>query len=230
MKFEDTLLKVKLLKRYKRFFIDVKANNQILTAHCPNTGSMLGLLDKNNDAYISKSDNPNRKLKYTLEIIKVKDSLVGVNTHRANKIVLEALKMNLIKELKDCNEITPEVVFEKGTRFDFLLNKNNKNIFLEVKNVTLSNEKKIAEFPDAVTERGNKHLLKLMEAKKKGYDSYILYLIQRENIEKFKIANYIDPNYYTSFLKVKQNGVKILAYDCSLNSKEVKVNKPIKIL
>ena len=230
MKFEDTLIKGKLIKRYKRFFVDVKVNNEILTSHCPNTGSMLGLLENNNEAWIAKNDNPKRKLKYTLELIKVKNSFVGVNTHRANKIVLEALKMNYIKELDNCSEINPEAIFEKGTRFDFLLKRKNKKIFLEVKNVTLSNNKNIAEFPDAVTERGNKHLLKLLEANKKGFESYILYLIQRENINQFKIADHIDHEYYSSFLKVRKNGVKVIAYDCSLNTKEVKVNKAIKIL
>ena len=111
----------------------MKVNNEILTAHCPNTGSMYGLLDENNHVMLSKSNNPKRKLKYTLEIIKVKNSLVGVNTHRANKIVYEALEKNLIKELINCDKIIPESVFDSGTRFDFLLNKKNRKIYLEVK-------------------------------------------------------------------------------------------------
>ena len=230
MKFDETLLKGKLLKRYKRFFADVKVNNEILTAHCPNTGSMKGLLDKNNDVFLSKSNNPKRKLKYTLEIIKVKNSLVGINTHRANKIILEALERNLIKEFIDCEKIIPESVFDPGTRFDFLLNKKNKKIYLEVKNVTLSSDGKIAQFPDAVTERGNKHLLKLLEAKNKGYEGYILFLIQRENIKNFTIARDIDANYYSTFINVKKKGIKFLAYDCIISSKEIKVNKRIKIL
>ena len=230
MKFEDTLLKGKLIKRYKRFFADIKVNNQILTSHCPNTGSMLGLLDKGNETWISKNNNPKRKLKYTLELIKVKKYLVGINTHRANKIVYEALKYNLIKELKDSDKIQKEAVFDKSTRFDFLLNKKNKKIFLEVKNVTLSLNGKTAEFPDAKTERGVKHLHKLLEAQNKGFESYILFLIQRENINEFKIANHIDLEYYNVFKKAKQNGINILAYDCSLSPKEIKVNKSIKIL
>ena len=230
MEFTKSLIKGKLQKRYKRFFVDIEVNKEIVTAHCPNTGSMMGLLDQYNNVWISQNDNPKRKLKYTLELIKVKNNFVGVNTHRANKIVLEALKMNYIKELDNCSEINPEAIFEKGTRFDFLLKRKNKKIFLEVKNVTLSNNKNIAEFPDAVTERGNKHLLKLLEANKKGFETYILYLIQRENINQFKIADHIDHEYYSSFLKVRKNGVKVIAYDCSLNTKEVKVNKAIKIL
>ena len=230
MEFEKTLIKGKLIKRYKRFFVDVRINNKILTAHCPNTGSMFGLLEKNNKVWISKNNNPKRKLKYTLELIKVKNNLVGINTHRANKIVFEALKNKKIKELINYDKINPEVVYEEKTRFDFLLLKKNKKAFLEVKNVTLSNLPGIAEFPDAITKRGNKHLKKLLEAKSKGYKSYILYLVQRENITEFKIAKNIDPEYSETFNKVKKMGVKILCYGCTLNSKGIKVNNPIKII
>ena len=152
------------------------------------TGSMLGLLEKGNDVWVKKNDDPKRKLKYTLELIKVNKSLVGINTHRANKIVFEALNNKKIKELNNVDKILPESFFDKETRFDFLLLKGKAKIFLEVKNVTLAPLKKIAAFPDAVTERGNKHLNKLGEAMKKGFLSYILFLVQRENINSFQIA------------------------------------------
>ena len=164
MKFTKKLIKGKLIKRYKRFFVDIKLNKVVVTAHCPNTGSMMGLLDKDNDVFISKSDNPKRKLKYTLEIVKVKKNLVGVNTHFANKIVYHGLLNNLIKEVKNNNKIKPEVFFNRETRFDFLIEKNEQKIFLEVKNVTLSRDQKVAEFSDAVTTRGSKHLKTLIEA------------------------------------------------------------------
>ena len=230
MRFTDNLLAGTLIKRYKRFFVDVKINNQVLTAHCPNSGSMFGLLDKNNRVWISKSDNPKRKLKYTLELIKVKDSLVGINTIFANKIVREALKYKSIKEFSEFENIKSEVVYDKETRFDFMLEKNNSKIFLEVKNVTLSIKKNIAEFPDAITSRGTKHLLKLLEAKNNGYQSYILYLIQRENCNNFKIADKIDIEYKKAFLEVEKKGVKILCYNCKLSPHEIKINKPVKIL
>ena len=172
MRFTDNLLPGTLIKRYKRFLVDVKVNSRIITAHCPNTGSMMGLLDKNSKIWLSKSDKPNRRLKYTLELIKVKDSLVGVNTILANKIVFEALKNNEIKEFSKFDNIKSEAVYDKNTRFDFLIKKNDRKIFLEVKNVTLSLERGIAEFPDAITSRGTKHLVKLLEAKKNGYESY----------------------------------------------------------
>ena len=230
MKFSNSLIKGKLIKRYKRFFTDVKINNQIVTAHCPNTGSMKGLLDEGNDVYLLKNDNPKRKLKYGLEIIKANKSLVGVNTHMANKIVAHGLKNNLIKELKDNNTIKPEVFFNKETRFDFLVEKNKQKIFIEVKNVTLFRDKKTAEFPDAITTRGSKHLLTLIDAIKKGYKTYLIFLVQIENIEKFKIARDIDSEYYKNYLISKKAGVNFLAYRCKINSKEIKIEKKIKII
>ena len=230
MKFSNSLIKGKLIKRYKRFFTDVKINNQIVTAHCPNTGSMKGLLDEGNDVYLLKNDNPKRKLKYGLEIIKARKSLVGVNTHMANKIVAHGLKNNLIKELKDNNTIKTEVFFNKETRFDFLVEKNKQKIFIEVKNVTLFRDKKTAEFPDAITTRGSKHLLTLIDAIKKGYKTYLIFLVQIENIEKFKIARDIDSEYYKNYLISKKAGVNFLAYRCKINSKEIKIEKKIKII
>ena len=111
MEFTKSLIKGKLIKRYKRFFADVKLDNQQVTAHCPNTGSMKGLLEQGNDVYLLKNDDPKRKLKYTLQIIKAKKKLVGVNTHLANKIVYHALSNNLINELKNSEKIKPEVFF-----------------------------------------------------------------------------------------------------------------------
>jgi len=134
MQFTNSLIKGKLIKRYKRFFVDVKLDNSSITAHCPNTGSMMGLLDDGNEVYLLKNDNPKRKLKYGLEIIKAKKNLVGVNTHMANKIVHHGLDNNLIKELKNSDKIIPEVFYNKETRFDFLVEKNRQKIFLEVKN------------------------------------------------------------------------------------------------
>ncbi len=230
MKFTDNLISGVLIRRYKRFFVDVKVNNQIITAHCPNSGSMLGLLDENNKIWISQSNNPKRKLKFTLELINVKDNLVGINTIFANKIVLEALTNKTIKEFSKFENIKTEAVYNTNTRFDFLLKKNDRKIFLEVKNVTFSIKKNVAEFPDAITSRGTKHLIKLMEAKEEGYESYILYLIQREDCNQFKITDKIDIEYKNTFIKAKKKGIKILCYNCKLSPQEIKVNKPVKIL
>jgi len=229
MKFTKSLIKGKLVKRYKRFFTDIRLNQETIVAHCPNTGSMMGLLDEGNEVFISKNDDPKRKLKYTLEIIKVKKSLVGVNTHFANKIAFHGLTNNLIKEIKNNNNIKPEVFFNKETRFDFLVEKNNQKIFVEIKNVTLLRKDKFAEFPDAITSRGSKHLKTLIEATKKGYKTYLLFLIQIEGVTGFKIAKDIDKEYYENYKLAKKAGVKFLAYRCKISSKEIKIEKKIKI-
>ena len=230
MEFTKTLIKGKLIKRYKRFFVDIKLNNEIIVAHCPNTGSMKGLLDEGNEVFVSKNDNPKRKLRYTLEIIKVKKKLVGVNTHFANKIACHGLTNNLVKEVLNNDSIKPEVFFNKETRFDFLVEKNKQKTFVEVKNVTLFREEKIAEFPDAVTSRGSKHLKTLIEAIKQGYKSYLLFIVQIEGVESFKIAKDIDKEYYENYLLAKKAGVNFLAYRCKISSKEIKVEKKIKII
>ena len=230
MEFSKSLIKGKLIKRYKRFFVDIKLNKEIVTAHCPNTGSMKGLLDKGNDVFLLKHDDPKRKLRYGLEIIKAQNNLVGVNTHKANKIVDHGLNNNLIKELKNNDKIKSEVFFNKETRFDFLVEKNNQKIFVEVKNVTLFRDKKTAEFPDAITSRGSKHLLTLIDAIKKGYKSYLIFLVQIENMEYFKIAKDIDIKYYENYLIAKKAGVNFLAYRCKISSKKIYIEKKIKII
>ena len=229
MNFENKLISGLFIKRYKRFFVDIKINSRIITAHCPNTGSMHGLLKKNNKVWVSKSDNPNRKLKYTLEIIEDQKMKVGVNTHSTNKIVHHALKNNLIKELKNSIEIKPETKFGKNTRFDFLIIKKDFKAFVEVKNVTLSRIKKKAEFPDAITSRGLKHINELINANNKGYKIFILYLVQREDCNSFSIAKDIDADYEKALVKAVKNNLNILCYDCKFSSKGIKLNKKIKI-
>ncbi|MDB9699479.1 DNA/RNA nuclease SfsA [Candidatus Pelagibacter sp.] len=230
MEFTKALIKGKLIKRYKRFFTDVEIGKEIVTAHCPNTGSMKGLLGEGNEVYVSKNDNPKRKLKYTLEIIKVKKKLVGVNTHFANKIAFHGLSNNLIKEVSNSDHIKPEVFFNKETRFDFLVEKNKQKIFVEVKNVTLFRHNKISEFPDAITSRGTKHLKALIAATKKGYKSYLLFLVQIQNVENFKIAKDIDKEYYENYLLAKKAGVNFLAYRCNINTKKIVIEKKLKII
>ena len=229
MIFENKLISGLLIKRYKRFFVDIEVNNQIITAHCPNTGSMHGLLNKGNKVWISKSNNPNRKLKYTLEIIQDDNSKVGVNTHSSNKIVHHALKNNLIKDFNNILEIKPEIKFGSNTRFDFLVLKEKTKAFIEVKNVTLSRKKGLAEFPDSITVRGLKHINELIKASKKNYEIYILYLIQREDCKTFSIAKDIDKDYANALNKAVKSKLNILCYDCKFSSKEIKLNNKIKI-
>ncbi len=230
MIFTNRLIKGKLIKRYKRFFTDIKVNREIITAHCANTGSMLGLLNEDNEVWVSKNDDPKRKLKYTLEIIKVKNILVGVNTHLANKIVLEGLSNNYIKEFNNLDKVKPEVFYNKETRFDFLIKKQNRESFIEVKNVTLFRNGMVAEFPDSPTTRGSKHLITLIDAKNKGFKSYVIFLVQIEKMTKFKIARDLDKNYYNNYLLAKKSGVQFLAYRCKIDPKEIKIERKLEII
>ena len=230
MKPFKSLIKGKLIKRYKRFFVDVNVDKKVVTAHCANTGSMKGLLDEGNEVYLLKNNDPKRKLKYSLEIIKSRMNLVGVNTHLANRIVQYALENDLIKELKNNDLIRPEVFFNKETRFDFLIEKKGKKSFVEVKNVTLFRNKDTAEFPDAVTSRGSKHLLTLIDAIKKGYKAYLIFLVQIQNMEYFKIAKDIDAEYYKNYVLAKKAGVNFLAYRCNISSEKIIIDKKLKIM
>ena len=230
MEFTKSLIKGKLIKRYKRFFTDVQLGKEIVTAHCPNTGSMKGLLDEGNEVYLLPNNDPKRKLKYGLEIIKSRKNLVGVNTHMANRIVEHGLKNNLVNELKNNEIIKPEVFFNKETRFDFLLQRKGQKMFVEVKNVTLFRNKDTAEFPDAPTARGIKHLLTLIDAIKKSYKTYLIFLVQIQNMKYFKIAKDIDEEYYNSYLIAKKAGVNFLAYRCDISSKKIFIDKKLKII
>ena len=227
MNFDESLISGEFIKRYKRFFVDIKIGKNTVTAHCPNTGSMMGLLKKGNNVWLSKSDNPKRKLKYTLQIIENQKSKVGINTHLTNKIVFDALKKRVIKNFKDINSIQQEVKFGENTRFDFLLTQESKKTFIEVKNVTLSREKQIAEFPDAITSRGLKHIQELLKANKQGFEIYLLFVIQRDDCSKFKLATDIDPEYCELLAKAVKKNLKILCYDCKFSSKGIKLNREI---
>ena len=232
MDFENELIPGVLIKRYKRFFADIKLGNKVVTAHCPNPGSMFKLLEKGNRAWITESNNQNRKLKYTLQIIEVDNTKFCINTHITNKIVHESLEEKLVENLNEYNFVRPEKKFGANTRFDFLLNdtKNDKKAFLEVKSVTLSRKKGHAEFPDSVTSRGKKHLENLMLANKQGYESYLMFLIQIENCRSFGIASDIDPEYSRVFKDALKKNIKVLCYDCKFSNKGIKINNKIKIL
>ena len=230
MEFTKSLVKGKLIKRYKRFFADVKIGKEIVTAHCPNTGSMKGLLDEGNEVYLLPNNDPKRKLKFGLEIIKSRKNLVGVNTHLANRIVEHGLNNNLLNELKNNDVIKPEVFFNRETRFDFLIEKKSQKIFVEVKNVTLFRNENTAEFPDAPTARGIKHLLTLIDAIKQGYKTYLIFLVQIQNMKYFKIAKDIDEEYYNNYLLAKRAGVNFLAYRCDISVKKICIDKKLKII
>ena len=227
MNFNKTLISGEFIKRYKRFFVDIKIGNNIITAHCPNTGSMMGLLKKGNKVWLSESNNPKRKLKYSLQIIEDQKSKIGINTHLTNKIVFDALNKGSIKDFKNLDSIKKEVKFGQNTRFDFLLTKKNKKTFVEVKNVTLSRKNRIAEFPDAITTRGLKHIKELLNAKKKGFEVYLLFVIQRNDCNKFELAKDIDPEYCELLIKAVKKNLKVLCYDCKFSTKGIELNRNI---
>ena len=230
MIFENELIAGVLIKRYKRFFVDIKVNNKVITAHCPNTGSMMGLLKKGNKVWFTESNDIKRKLKYTLQIIEVNGKKVGINTHLTNKIFYEALLDGQIIDIKKSDILFKEKKFNQNTRFDFFIKKNEKGIFIEVKNVTLSRIKNIAEFPDAVTERGLKHLYELIEAKNRGFDIYLAFIIQREDCKNFKIAEDIDPKYKKLLTFALKNKLKVICYDCKFLSKGIIINNKVNFI
>ncbi len=232
MDFENELIPGVLIKRYKRFFADIKLKDKTITAHCPNPGSMFKLLDKGNPVWITKSDNEKRKLQHTLQIIEVNKIKFCVNTHITNKVVQESLEKKLIEELVEYNLVRPEKKFGANTRFDFLLHnpKKDKKAFLEVKSVSLSRKEGHAEFPDAVTSRGKKHLESLMSANKQGYESYLMFLIQIEKCKSFSIASDIDPEYFKVFKNALKKNVKVICYDCKFSNKGLEINNKINFL
>jgi sugar fermentation stimulation protein len=219
----------KFIKRYKKFFVDVQLDSKkIVTAHCPNTGSIMGRLEKDNLVYLTEANDPNRKLKFTLEAIQSNGARVGENTHRANRMVEEAISKGKISELGKIVSFKREVKYGQNSRIDFLAQTKKEEIYVEVKKVTLSREKSMAEFPDAVTERGLKHLNELSTLPTKSVRAVRLFLVQREECSKFKKAAEIDTKYAETFKKGKKKGVEPLCYDGSFGRKGKRVNKKIK--
>ena len=233
MKFQSKLIKGKLIKRYKRFFIDVNTENGVVTAHCPNTGSMKGLLDTDNIVWLSKTNNPKRKLKFTWELVMDNKSktLVGINTQSPNKIVHEALLNNILKNFKGYEKIRKEVKYGNNSRIDFLLEgKENNPCFIEVKNVHYCPENGLAKFPDSVTSRGQKHLNELIEVKNQGNRAVMLYIVQREDCAKFGLASEIDPDYYELFKKALKKGVEVLCFSCKISLSSISIDAPLEII
>lgn len=233
MKFDKPLLQGRLKKRYKRFFADVQLENgDLVVAHCPNTGSMKNCLVEDGICWISESDNPKRKLAYTLEAVTAKyGGMAGVNTSRTNKLVEEALQIGGIDELNEYECIEREIRYgEENSRLDFRLSNSNDSsyCYVEVKNVTLaidSMPKGLGMFPDSVTTRGAKHLRELALASREGHRAVLFFCVQHQNIERVIPARDIDPNYYESLLEATRQGVEIVVYGVTLSREEFVVNK-----
>ena len=223
------LISGQLIKRYKRFLADVKLDNgQVVTAHCPNSGSMAACSEPGCRVYLSSHDNPKRKLKYTWEIIQMPESWVGVNTMVPNRLVKNAIENGRISQLTGYETIRSEVKTSEGSRLDLLLQENEKDdCYIEVKNCTLV-ETGVAMFPDAVTQRGRKHLFELERLKRGANRCVMFFLVQRMDAEVFKPAAHIDPAYADTLRKVHlDGGVEILVYDVQINLAHIRLNRQI---
>ncbi len=216
-----------LIKRYKRFIADVKlANGHVVSALCPNTGSMTSCAEPGRPVYLSRHNRPDRKLKYTWELIEMPTSMVGVNTGVPNKLVKKSVEDGEIKELTGFDTIRSEVKYGENSRIDILLEDKSRKTFIEVKNCTLM-ENEICYFPDAVTSRGLKHLIELQREVREGNRAVMFYLIQRMDVKQFRPAEHIDPSYSKELKKARDNGVEILAYDVYIDTVKICINKKI---
>ncbi|OGB60380.1 MAG: sugar fermentation stimulation protein SfsA [Caldithrix sp. RBG_13_44_9] len=221
MKFASPLLRAILLQRYKRFLADVRLEDgRIVTAHCPNSGSIKTCNIPGNSVMVSFHDQPQRKFKYTWEMIQVNGNWVGINTSHPNKLVAEAIQSEKIPELLDYFDIQGEVRINKSSRLDLLLTGSPGRCYIEVKNVTLL-EEKMARFPDSVTVRGQKHLQELIRSVKKGDRAVIFFVVQRQDAELFSPADDIDPDYGRLLRKAVKSGVEILVYQAVVNPHQI---------
>lgn len=230
MKFVSPLIKGKLIKRYKRFFADVElTHGQLVTAHCPNTGSMTNCGEAGWTAYLSEHNNPKRKLAYTWELVEnQQQQIIGINTHNANKLVAEALHNQVIQELADYEHIASEVKYgSENSRIDFLLTQTDlPDCYVEVKSVTLLQEG-WGYFPDAVTKRGQKHLRELVNMIEQGHRAVLLFAVQHSGIEKVRVAAHIDPDYAKELQLAVKAGVQILAYRSQLQQENYFLHQPV---
>lgn len=226
-----SLVSGRLIKRYKRFLADVTLDTgEVVTAHCANSGSMMGLKDEGARVWLSVSDNPKRKLKYSWELVEANGVLVGVNTGYPNAIVEEAILDGTISELSGYETLRREVKYGKNSRIDILLEDDARpKAYVEVKNVTLMREPGLAEFPDAVTARGAKHLSELADMVDEGHRAVMVYLVQYPSSGRFRLSRDIDPAYGEAFDAARKRGVEALAYLCDISQDEIKPVRAIPI-
>jgi sugar fermentation stimulation protein A len=233
MRFPSSLVRGKLIQRYKRFLADVRLDSgEMVTATCSNTGSMLGLSDPGMPVWLSESDNPSRKYRHTWEMVETDlgkgPVLVGINTAHPNRIVEEALLGERIPEIAGYSDHRREVKYGRSSRIDLLLEDAEKGLcYVEIKNVHLSRRQGLAEFPDSVTERGVKHLEELADMVLQGHRAVMIYLIQREDARRFSFAKDIDPAYVAAFRKAKDAGVEAIAYRCRLSPEEIRLDRAV---
>ena len=228
MKFPTPLLQGRLIKRYKRFLSDIELDTgERVTAHIANPGAMTGLAEPGMEVWLSRSDNPKRKLAFSWELVRVGRSLIGVNTSLPNRLVEEALGSGMIRELAAYGSVRREVRHGENSRIDFLLReKDLPDCWLEVKNVHLKRGA-LAQFPDSVTARGTKHLNELSDAAAKGERAVMLYVVQRADCETFSIAADVDPAYAAALTDAKRKGVETLCYVCKIRRDGIRLDSPL---
>jgi sugar fermentation stimulation protein A len=230
------LVRGTLIQRYKRFLADVRLDDgRLITATCPNTGSMIGLTAPGSVVWLSESDSPTRKYRFTWELVEADlgagPTLVGINTGHPNKLVAEALTARRIKALAGYPTHRREVKYGKNSRIDLLLECAKKGLcYVEVKNVHLSRRHGLAEFPDSVTERGTKHLAEMADMVRAGHRAVMVYLIQRGDAKRLAFARDVDPNYGMAFDQAAAAGVEALALRCRMSAEEIVVDRPIPIV
>jgi sugar fermentation stimulation protein A len=236
MRFPTPLLRGTLVKRYKRFLADVKLDDgRLITAVCPNTGSMMGLTAPGSTVWLSESDVPTRKYRHTWEMVEADlgkgPALVGINTALPNKLVAEAITAVRVKALAGYPGFRREVKYGKNSRVDLLLECADKGkCYVEIKNVHLSRKHGLAEFPDSVTERGTKHLAEMSDMVREGHRAVMVYLIQRGEARRLSFARDVDPNYGAAYDAAIAAGVEAIALRCRLSTEEIVVDKPVPIV
>lgn len=234
MQFESPLMPGTLIARYKRFFADVRLDNgEVVTAHCPNTGSMLGCKEPGSRVWISPADNPNRKLRYTWELVEARpEVLVGIHTGRSNALVQEAIAAGRVSELAGYGEVRREVKFgRENSRIDLLLKGTGlPDCYVEVKNVTAAVSDRVALFPDAVSERGSKHLRELMHVVSTGQRAVIFFCVQRGDVDEVRPADEIDVQYGRTLREAMAAGVEALAYRAEVSPEGIVVSMALPVV
>jgi len=231
VRFPDPLIRGRLLRRYKRFLSDIELDNgEIMVAHCANPGAMTGLKDTGAPVWLSPSRNPKRKLKYSWELIQVDGHMVGINTAWPNRIVEEAVTAQMVPELAGYPSLRREVPYGRNSRIDLLLEAADRPpCYLEVKNVHLRRTAALAEFPDAVTKRGAKHLRELSEMADRGARAVMFFLVQRGDCVSFQVAADIDPDYDRALHAALDHGVEVLCYSCRVGEEAIELDRPLPV-
>jgi sugar fermentation stimulation protein A len=230
MEFPSPLERGRLVARYKRFFADVIMDDgRQITAHCPNPGAMLGVREPGLTVWLSRSDDPKRKLAYTLELVETAEgALTGVNTMHPNRIVAEALAAGAIPELTGYDTIRREVTYGEASRVDFLLQGSGRpDCWLEIKNCHLSRGGGLAEFPDCVAARSSKHLRELAAMVRAGDRAVVLFVVQRTDCDRFQACAELDPVFARTLGEVAAQGVEVLVYACAVDARSVTLTRRI---